>query len=200
MRTSSKNSSTKRTASDRSIERSNWSTMALTMSSSLTRSSAAESDRRSAESLGPRFTPAPMQNHNRGARLACSGNDGRDLLGGLAQWVVGEVRVSLSCARLGVTEQAPDDREAQAAARADARECVPQVVKACVLAKSGALPSRNATRAKARPDVRPACRPGKTQLTLGASSRSRSISSMPPGSAAACASCAALRVREGLIQ
>ena len=81
-----------------------------------------------------------MERHHGGSRIPCPGDDGRDLLRRLAERIVGKVCIALSCSRLRMTEQAADDRKAQAAARADARECVPQVVQARVLAEPGALP------------------------------------------------------------
>ena len=79
-----------------------------------------------------------MQGYD-GGRLIGASNHGTNLLRRLAQRIVGEMRVSLRRARLRVAKQAADDWKAQPPSCPDAREAVPQIVEARVVAEPGAL-------------------------------------------------------------
>src|SRR5713101_3972920 len=86
-----------------------------------------------------------LDRHDLGAGLARPGDHRADLLGSLAQRIIGDMSVALRRPRLRVAEQPADDGQVQAAAGPYRRKRVPEVVNArlppvLVPAELGALP------------------------------------------------------------
>ena len=98
--------------------------------------------------------------------------------------------ISLCRSRLCVTKQPADDRQAQAAAGADGRERMAQIINAGVFAEAGALPNE-VPDVPERGQVLAWLVAGEYPLALALRCAAARPIRSPPGLAAACASCAA---------